>query len=52
MIDWMEALRVGGFGFLTVFAVLIILAVALWLQSNILYRILHRKEQKKQEKES
>jgi Na+-transporting methylmalonyl-CoA/oxaloacetate decarboxylase gamma subunit len=51
MIDWIEALRVGGFGFLTVFVVLIILAVAIWIQSIVLYKIVHRKDQK-QNKES
>jgi Na+-transporting methylmalonyl-CoA/oxaloacetate decarboxylase gamma subunit len=52
MIDWMQALKVGGFGFLTVFVVLVVLALALWAQSNIVYRILHRKDQKKQDKEA
>ena len=51
MVNWIEALKVGGFGFLTVCAVLVILAVALWVQSLVLRRILQAKEQKKQEKE-
>ena len=52
MIDWIEALKVGGFGFLTVFVVLIILAVAIWIQSMVVYRIIHRKEQQKQDNSS
>ncbi|MFC1874911.1 hypothetical protein ACFLY3_01980 [Chloroflexota bacterium] len=30
-IDWGEALQIGGIGFLSVFAVLAILALATWL---------------------
>lgn len=30
-IDWVEALKIGGIGFLLVFVVLIILAFATWL---------------------
>jgi Na+-transporting methylmalonyl-CoA/oxaloacetate decarboxylase gamma subunit len=52
MIDWIEALKVGGFGFLTVFVVLVVLAVAVWVQSMVVYRIVHRKEQQKPEKSS
>jgi Na+-transporting methylmalonyl-CoA/oxaloacetate decarboxylase gamma subunit len=52
MTDWTEAFRVGGFGFLTVFAVLVILAVAIWIQSIIVYKIIHRKDKEKQDKES
>jgi Na+-transporting methylmalonyl-CoA/oxaloacetate decarboxylase gamma subunit len=52
MIDWTEAFKVGGFGFLTVFAVLVILAVAIWIQSIIVYRIIHRKDKQKQDNES
>ena len=52
MNDWIEALKVGGFGFLTVFVELIILAVAIWIQSMVVYRIIHRKEQQKQDNSS
>ncbi|NLL90612.1 MAG: OadG family protein [Dehalococcoidales bacterium] len=30
-VDWGQALQVGGFGFLLVFVVLTILAIAMWL---------------------
>ena len=52
MTDWIEAIKVGGFGFLTVFAVLVILAVAVWIQSIVVYRIVHRKDKQKQDQES
>jgi len=37
-IDWGEALQIGGIGFLLVFAVLAILALATWLVSRIVDR--------------
>jgi Na+-transporting methylmalonyl-CoA/oxaloacetate decarboxylase gamma subunit len=38
-IDWGEALQIGGIGFLLVFAVLAILAVATWLINLLADRI-------------
>jgi len=37
-IDWGEALQIGGIGFLLVFAVLAILALATWLVGRIVDR--------------
>jgi hypothetical protein len=44
MVDWMEALRVGGIGFVTVISVLCILSLVLWLASLILYKTIGRKK--------
>ena len=38
-VDWGEAVRIGGVGFGVVFAVLIILAVAIWLVGLVVSRI-------------
>ena len=40
MIDWLFATQIAGFGFLTVFVVLGILALVLWLVSLVIYRII------------
>jgi Na+-transporting methylmalonyl-CoA/oxaloacetate decarboxylase gamma subunit len=37
-IDWIVASKIAGFGFLTVFAVLAILSVAVWVVSVIMYK--------------
>ena len=52
MVDWTEALRVGGLGFLTVFLVLVILSLVLWLISMIMYRALHGKSKTAAKKEN
>ncbi len=39
VIDWGLAGRIGGIGFGTVFAVLIILAVAIWITSLVTSKI-------------
>ncbi len=36
---WAQALQIGGMGFGTVFAVLIILAVAIWLTGLVISKI-------------
>ena len=46
MVDWGQALTVGGVGFLTVFVVLGILALALSLVGWLLNRTLNKKTQK------
>ena len=38
-IDWAQALQIGGIGFLLVFAVLAILALATWLIGVLVDRI-------------
>ena len=38
-VDWGLAARIGGMGFGTVFAVLIILAVAIWLTGLVIGKI-------------
>jgi len=38
-VPWAEALQVGGIGFGTVFALLIILAVVIWLTGLVLGKI-------------
>ncbi|MFC2021534.1 OadG family protein [Chloroflexota bacterium] len=38
-IDWGQAAQIGGVGFSTVFLVLVILAVALWLTGLIFSKI-------------
>jgi Na+-transporting methylmalonyl-CoA/oxaloacetate decarboxylase gamma subunit len=37
-IDWILASKIAGFGFLTVFIVLAILSVAVWVVSVIMYK--------------
>jgi hypothetical protein len=44
MVDWMEALKVGGIGFATVMVVLGLLSLVLWLASLILYKTIGRKK--------
>jgi Na+-transporting methylmalonyl-CoA/oxaloacetate decarboxylase gamma subunit len=46
MVDWGKALTVGGVGFLTVFVVLGILALALSFVGWLLNRMLNKKTQK------
>ncbi|MEJ2738932.1 MAG: OadG family protein [Dehalococcoidia bacterium] len=43
MIDWIFASKIAGFGFLTVFIVLAILSVAVWLVSLIMYKTIGKK---------
>ena len=38
-IDWGQAWEIGGLGFLLVFAVLISLALAMWLSGKVISRI-------------
>jgi Na+-transporting methylmalonyl-CoA/oxaloacetate decarboxylase gamma subunit len=42
MVDWGQALQVGGFGFLTVFVVLGILSLVMWLVSMIMNKTINR----------
>jgi Na+-transporting methylmalonyl-CoA/oxaloacetate decarboxylase gamma subunit len=51
MIDWGQALTVGGIGFLTVFVVLGILALALSLVGWLMNRTLNKKTAQKAGKE-
>ena len=37
-IDWIVASKIAGFGFLTVFAVLAILSITIWVVSLIMYK--------------
>jgi Na+-transporting methylmalonyl-CoA/oxaloacetate decarboxylase gamma subunit len=48
MVDWGLAGRIAGFGFLTVFVVLGILSLALWLVSLLLYRVVGRRNKAEQ----
>jgi Na+-transporting methylmalonyl-CoA/oxaloacetate decarboxylase gamma subunit len=48
MIDWGLAARIAGFGFLTVFAVLGILSLVLWLISLLLYRVIGSRKKAEQ----
>lgn len=42
MVDWGFAVQIAGIGFLTVFAVLGILSLVLWLVSLLVYRVIGR----------
>jgi Na+-transporting methylmalonyl-CoA/oxaloacetate decarboxylase gamma subunit len=42
LIDWNEVSRVAGIGFGTVFIVLSLLAVAIWIAGWIIYRLSSR----------
>jgi len=44
-IDWGQAAQIGGIGFSTVFVVLVILAVTLWLTGVIFSKIFTGKEE-------
>ncbi|HJX03866.1 MAG TPA: OadG family transporter subunit [Dehalococcoidia bacterium] len=44
MVDWMEALKVGGIGFATVMVVLVLLSLVLWLVSLILYKTISKRK--------
>jgi Na+-transporting methylmalonyl-CoA/oxaloacetate decarboxylase gamma subunit len=48
MVDWGLATRIAGFGFLTVFAVLGILSLILWLVSLLLYRVVGKRDKVEQ----
>ena len=50
-IDWGFALQIGGFGFVLVFAVLIMLALAIWLVGVIVGRVAASKAEGGQERE-
>ncbi len=39
VVDWAEAFKIGGVGFGLVFAVLIILAVALWVTGMVFKKL-------------
>ena len=43
MIDWIYASKIAGFGFLTVFIVLGILSLAVWIVSFIMYKTIGKK---------
>ena len=43
MIDWIYATKIAGFGFLTVFIVLGILSLAVWVVSFIMYKTIGKK---------
>jgi Na+-transporting methylmalonyl-CoA/oxaloacetate decarboxylase gamma subunit len=51
MVDWGLAGRIAGFGLLTVFVVLGILSLALWLVSLLLYRVINRRNKPEQQAE-
>jgi Na+-transporting methylmalonyl-CoA/oxaloacetate decarboxylase gamma subunit len=48
MTDWGLATRIAGFGFLTVFVVLGVLSLVLWLVSLLLHRVFSRREKAEQ----
>jgi len=48
MVDWGLATRIAGFGFLTVFVVLGVLSLILWLVSLLLYRVVGRRSKTEQ----
>ena len=39
MIDWSQATQIAGIGFATVLAVLVILAVVLWIVGKVFHKI-------------
>ena len=39
MVDWLLAGKIAGIGFLTVFVVLAVLSLVLWITSILLYRV-------------
>ena len=43
-IDWTLASQIAGFGFLTVFVVLAVLSLAVWLVSLIMYKTVGKKK--------
>ena len=50
-IDWGLAVQISGFGFVLVFAVLIMLALAIWLVGVIVGRVAASKAEGGQERE-
>ena len=50
-IDWGLAAQIGGFGFVLVFAVLIMLALAIWLVGVIVGRVAASKAEGGQERD-
>jgi len=48
MIDWGLVVQIAGFGFVTVFVVLSILSLVLWLVSLLIYRVIGRQGKAKQ----
>jgi Na+-transporting methylmalonyl-CoA/oxaloacetate decarboxylase gamma subunit len=50
-IDWGFAVQIGGFGFVLVFAVLIMLALAIWLVGVIVGRVAASKAEGGQERD-
>ena len=50
-IDWGFAAQIGGFGFVLVFAVLIMLALAIWLVGVIVGRVATSKAEGGQERD-
>ena len=51
MVDWGQALRVGGVGFITVFVVLGILSIVMWLVSIIMNKTINRPKKSVETKE-
>ena len=50
MIDWGQAGQIAGFGFLTVFLVLCILSIAVWIVSLLMHKTVgkNKKEETKE----
>lgn len=49
MVDWGEAVQIAGIGFLTVFIVLGILSLVLWLMNLLLNKVFGKPGKSKQE---
>jgi Na+-transporting methylmalonyl-CoA/oxaloacetate decarboxylase gamma subunit len=50
MTDWGQALQVGGTGFLTVFIVLGILSLVIWMVSMVMNKLINRPKKSKNTK--
>jgi Na+-transporting methylmalonyl-CoA/oxaloacetate decarboxylase gamma subunit len=44
MVDWILAGKIAGIGFLTVFIVLAVLSLVLWIVSLLLYRVFRKRK--------
>jgi Na+-transporting methylmalonyl-CoA/oxaloacetate decarboxylase gamma subunit len=52
MADWLLAGKIAGIGFLTVFVVLCVLSLVLWLVSILLYKVFTKRKVESTAKDS
>ena len=52
MVDWLLAGKIAGIGFATVFIVLSVLSLVLWIVSLLLYKVFRRQKEEKTEENS